>query len=160
MNTGTITIGSNQWEVWVATTPSELSQGLGGFASIPVSTGMLFDPGYEWTPTVTTEPMLFDIDIVFIGSNYQVTEVARNVAPGGYVTPSAPVRYFLEVNASEAANVNVGDSVIITIVVASPALTTQTWSAILGPILAVAALVFLPMIGNWLEGVIEKKEKE
>jgi len=156
MNQGTVTIGANEWGVWVAALPDELAQGLGNLASIPANAGMLFDMGYECVPTVTTHPMLFNIDIVFVDSNFQVLEVHENIAPGNEITPGSAVQYFMEVNAGEAASVNAGDSVAIMITeVTSPTFSVQAW----GAILATAALVILPMVGNWLEGVIEKEKK-
>ncbi|GAI84240.1 unnamed protein product, partial [marine sediment metagenome] len=39
----TVTLNDKQWVVDVAVSASELSAGLGGLASIPAGTGMLFD---------------------------------------------------------------------------------------------------------------------
>ena len=44
---GTVVIKDKEWSVNVATTPSELLQGLSGVVSIPANTGMLFDLGAE-----------------------------------------------------------------------------------------------------------------
>lgn len=111
--TATVTINNTQWQVSVATTPSELTQGLGGLPSIPASTGMLFDLGHETIITVTTEPMLFPIDIAFISGSLVVVDMARNIQPGCLVTSDVPVRYFLEVNAGELSGVAIGDTVVI-----------------------------------------------
>lgn len=109
----TVTIHDTQWQVSIATTPSELTQGLGGLPSIPASTGMLFDLGHETIITVTTEPMLFPLDIAFISSSLVVVDMARNIQPGCLVTSDVPVRYFLEVNAGELSGVAIGDAVVI-----------------------------------------------
>jgi len=109
----TVTIHDMQWQVSVATTLSELTQGLGGLPSIPANTGMLFDLGYETIITVTTEPMLFPLDIVFISGSLVVVDIARNIQPGCLVTSDVPVRYFLEVNAGELSGVAIGDTVVI-----------------------------------------------
>jgi len=111
--TATLTINSTQWQVSVATTPSELTQGLGGLPSIPANTGMLFDLGYETIITVTTEPMLFPLDIAFISSSLVVVDIARNVQPDCLITSDVPARYFLEVNAGELSGVAIGDAVVI-----------------------------------------------
>ncbi len=42
---GSVTIGSKQWQVSVASTYQELISGLSGVASLPTNTGMLFDLG-------------------------------------------------------------------------------------------------------------------
>ena len=54
----TVAIGSIQWLVSVATTPAELTQGLGGLTSIPAGQGMLFDLGSDQTVSVTTADCL------------------------------------------------------------------------------------------------------
>ena len=62
----TIRISDKEWLASLAQAPWELTQGLGGIPEIPQGTGMLFDLGFEQTITVTTEPMLFSLDIAFL----------------------------------------------------------------------------------------------
>jgi len=104
----TIKIGDKEWFAELATTPLELVQGLGGIQGIPQRTGMLFDLSYEQPVTVTTEPMLFPLDIAFLSDALVITEVYRNVQPGYLVTSTAPARYFIEVNAGELDGVDTG----------------------------------------------------
>ena len=111
--TATVRIGDREWQVSVASTPSELAAGLGGVESMAPGTGMLFDLGYERTVQVTTEPMLFPIDIIFISEDLVVLDVTREVTPGNIVTEDMPARYFLEVNAGEAGWLQPGDAVVI-----------------------------------------------
>lgn len=111
-----VVIGDKQWSVVLATSPWELAAGLGGVASIAPNSGMLFDLGGPRTVEVTTEPMLFDIDIVFVSEDLKVVDIVQDVAPRHVVTEQTPVRYFLEVNAGEANGIEAGDSVEITIV--------------------------------------------
>ena len=113
--TGTVTIGERQWAVEVASTPAKLTTGLGGLDSIPADTGMLFDLGYNRTVQVTTEPMLFNIDIIFIGESLQVEDVALDIPPGHLITQEMPVRCFLEVNSGEAQGVEIGSHVNLTL---------------------------------------------
>ncbi|MDP3064974.1 MAG: DUF192 domain-containing protein [Chloroflexota bacterium] len=108
-----VTIGEKQWSVAMATTPEELTQGLGGVAAIAPGTGMLFDLGQDQVIQVTTVPMLFPLDIVFIHSSQGVVGVARNAQPGFLVTSDGPARFFLEVNAGEAEGVQAGDPALI-----------------------------------------------
>ena len=68
---------------------------------------MLFDLGSSKQVTVTTEPMLFNLDIIFLDENLQVTGVFGNVPPGREITTDC--RYFLEVNLYEAEAVELGD---------------------------------------------------
>ncbi len=60
---GTVTIRDKQWSVSLATTLSELEQGLGGLVGMPAQSGMLFDMGAPQIVQVTTVPMLFALDI-------------------------------------------------------------------------------------------------
>jgi len=109
--TGTVTIGEKYWQVEVVSTPAELAAGLGGLESIPAATGMLFDLETSRPVQVTTEPMLFNIDIIFISETLQVEDIVLDVPPGYLVTQETPVRYFLEVNAGEAQGVEIRDAV-------------------------------------------------
>ena len=106
---GTITIQNTTWQVSIAADPVDLTQGLGGLASIEEGTGELFDLGVSQIIQVTTVPMLFALDIAFLDENLVVTEVYRDIQQGYLVTSQQPARYFLEVNAGELASVNPGD---------------------------------------------------
>ena len=105
---GTVRIGDKQWLISLADAPWELVQGLGGIPEMTPNTGMLFDLGFEQAVTVTTEPMLFPLDIAFLSESLMITEVYRNVQPGYLVNSTLPARYFLEVNAGELDAVNTG----------------------------------------------------
>lgn len=146
--TAIVVIGDNEWLVDVATTPQELLQGLAGVASIPAGTGMLFDLGAEQIITVTSEEMLFPVDVIFISSDLKVTEVAFNLMPGYFGTTSLPAQYFLEVNAGEAAEIFSGDDVSITITQA-PGFDLSSWSSIINLALPLVLFAFLFMIIQW-----------
>ncbi len=96
-----LAIRDKRWNVYIANVPWELEQGLGGIPDVPSGFGMLFDLGLEQYITVTTEPMLFPLDIAFLSEGLEVIEVYRSVQPGYQVTSTLPARYFLEVNAHE-----------------------------------------------------------
>jgi uncharacterized membrane protein (UPF0127 family) len=113
MQTAIVTIGEKQWPVSVAVTPEELAAGLAGLESIPAGAGMLFDLGSARAVQVTTEPMLFNIDVIFISEALQVTDIVLDAPPGYIITSETPVRYFLEVSAGETDEVETGDSVVI-----------------------------------------------
>jgi uncharacterized membrane protein (UPF0127 family) len=102
-------IGDKRWQVAVATSYEELCRGLGGLPELPSGTGMLFDLGYPQIIRVTTEPMLFSLDIAFLSQELVVTEVYRDIEPGYVVTSEMPARYFLEVNAGELEQLRTGD---------------------------------------------------
>jgi len=107
-----VTINDKQWAVDIASAPWELSQGLGGLLEMPTDTGMLFDTGFEQIIQVTTEPMVFALDIAFLSSDLVVTEIYHSVEPGLFVTSQLSARYFLEVNAGEMEGIEAGDSAL------------------------------------------------
>ncbi|GAI80644.1 unnamed protein product, partial [marine sediment metagenome] len=142
----TVTINDKQWAVDIAISESELAAGLGGLSSIPAGTGMLFDLQAPQVVEVTTEPMLFNIDIIFISEGLEVVDVIEDVAPGYLVTEDTPVRYFLEVNAGEAEGIEAGDSVEITDYEYTPPSTISQW---MPAIITIAMLGFIAaMVGG------------
>jgi len=110
----TVAIRLKQWSVEVATTSSELAQGLSNRAPIPEYTGMLFDLGGERIVTVNAYEMLFPLSVVFIGEDLRVTEVVPVLTIGDDVTSSLACRYFLETNVGEVDDIQAGDLVAIT----------------------------------------------
>lgn len=113
----TVTIGTKQWVVSVASTPAEVSQGLSGLASMGAGTGMLFDLGVNRRQIqINMAWMMFTLDIVFINSSSGVVGVLHDVQPGdtdvGF-EGAAGARFFLEVNAGEAEGVSDGDNVVV-----------------------------------------------
>ena len=110
-----VTVAGRQWLASLADTYWELVQGLGGVAAMDAGAGMLFDLGSEQAITVTTEPMLFSLDIAFLSESLVITEVYRSVPPGCLVHSATPARYFLEVNAGELADIRSGDQAALEI---------------------------------------------
>ena len=104
----TVRISDREWLVSLAQAPWELTQGLGGIPEIPPGTGMLFDLGFNQIVNVTTEPMLFPLDIAFLSESLAMTEIYRDVLPGYHVSSTLPARYFLEVNAGELEGIDNG----------------------------------------------------
>lgn len=107
------------WICDYASTWEELSSGLSNVESIPAYTGILFDMGSDqYEITINMEQMLFNIDILFIGSEGGVVGIVRNAVPGNdviYDGEGVGARYFLEVNAGELDGVLAGDIVTIQI---------------------------------------------
>jgi uncharacterized membrane protein (UPF0127 family) len=103
-----VTIGGKEWLADLAVSSWELTLGLGGLSELPPSRGMLFDLGAMQIIEVTTEPMLFPLDIAFLSEDLVVSEIYRNIPSGYLVTSIQPSRYFLEVNASELDGVENG----------------------------------------------------
>ena len=123
-----VTIEDRQWAVAFASTPSELVQGLGGISEITQGTGMLFDLGFEQIITVTTEPMLFPLDIAFFSEEMVITEIYRNIQPGYLVTSTSPARYFLEVNGGELDGINSGSQASFEFLTPVDAVTSSDWA--------------------------------
>ncbi len=111
----TVSINSHSWDTYFASSVDELMAGLANLESILASTGMFFDTGYDNIISVTTQEMLFNLDIIFIDSDFKVVEVCENVLIGNVITSGVACRYFLEVNAGEASCVSAGDTVSLTL---------------------------------------------
>jgi len=142
------TIENKEWQASLISTSWELSQGLGGIAELPQETGMLFDLGSERYIQVTTEPMLFPIDIAFLSEELVVTEIYRNIGPGYLVVSENPARYFFEVNAGELEDVEPGDIASLRYLSAEqvPLVIDSEFSSII-------AFTGLLMIGGFMVGL-------
>jgi len=157
----TVTIRDKQWDVSVATAPWELAEGLGGLASIPAGSGMLFDLGYPQTIQVTTVPMLFPLDIAFLSDTLVVTEVYRNIQPGYLVTSTLPARYFLEVNAGELEGIDSGDRASVELLPSSGVMAVPDWtSAVVGFMgFMVMGVLMVSTVRNLVKGMPEEPKK-
>ncbi len=124
-----VTIEDKQWSVGIASAPWELVQGLGNITQIPPGTGMLFDTGMPQHITVTTGPLLFPLDIVFMDGSLVITETHKNVPPGQTITSETPARYFLEVNAGELGGVIAGERASVEMLqVAAAPMQMPSWA--------------------------------
>ena len=91
----------------------ELTQGLGHHPGLAHRNGMLFDLGKEKPIDITTQDMLFPIDVAFISGNMKVVATEIGVTPGWNLFISWPVRYFLEVNSGDLIEIRTGDRIKI-----------------------------------------------
>ncbi len=115
MQTATVTIRDTVWQVDVAETASERSQGLSNVPAMSAYTGMLFDMGSEQIISIQTENMLFSLDVLYLNESLVVTEVKENVLPGqSSVLSELPARYFMEVSAGEFSGIGIGDAATVT----------------------------------------------
>jgi len=144
-----VTLNDNQWNVWVASTYTELVTGLSGVPSIVSGTGMLFVLGAKRQVTVDTSQMNFPIDIIFISESL-VVDVASNIQPGYLVTEETPCDMFLEVNAGEAEGVESGDTVS-TVTIQQPGFD---FSQIMSFAIPVAALGFVCAMAGGMAGLM------
>jgi len=140
-----VTIRDRQWSVSIASTPWELAQGLRGIAETLPGTGMLFDTGWEQYVTVTTEGMLFPLDIAFFSESLEVVDLVRHLAPGQKLTSTLPARYFLEVNAEEMDSIDLGDVVSIEIVSLQEVPVIPDWKRLMFSFIGFALMSFFMM---------------
>lgn len=142
----------NTWVCEYASTWAELSAGLSNIESIPPYTGILFDMGSDQNEiSINMELMLFNIDILFIGSEGGVVGIVRNAVPESdvsYEGDGVGARFFLEVNAGELDNVVIGDIVTIQI--------PEAGGVDLGEF--VSLMVVMGMTGMMVKMVALKKE--
>jgi len=113
-----VEIGGREISVEIADEPDEQVQGLSGREGLPENEGMLFvfeRPGFYkfWM-----KEMRFAIDVVWIGADWKIVGVSRNVLPESYpgaILPPARAQYVLELDAGLAAKYGLkpGDNVIL-----------------------------------------------
>ena len=117
-----VTVGSSWFTVEIAATSQERSRGLSGRESLPDLSGMLFVYDSARTPSFWMKEMLIPLDFVWIGEDCSVVDLHTDVPPPPPGTstgslpnyrPSSPVRYVLEINAGDVAElgIEVGDPV-------------------------------------------------
>lgn len=103
----TTTVGAPKGtvEAYVANNPAKREIGLGGLASLPGGTGLIFifpEPGKYgfWM-----KDMNFPIDIVWMRSDMAVIAVSKNILPSTFpetLYPPVDVQFVLELNAGES----------------------------------------------------------
>ena len=148
------TLQDKEWLTDLALSPWELEQGLGGLPGLAPGTGMLFDLGYEQTITVTTVPMLFNLDIAFLSEDLTVTEVYRSVSPGYLVTSTQPARYFIEVNAGELDGIETGSQSQMAVLSVETAATVPDWTY------SMLGLMGMLVMGTFLAGIVREMTRD
>ena len=117
-----VTIRETTWPVELALTPPQRQIGLSGREVLPAGAGMLFIFEDELYLSFWMPDMHFPLDMVWINTNCEVTDVTLNAPiplPGQSrsdlprFSPSDPAQYVLEINAGEfeAAGIKRGDQV-------------------------------------------------
>jgi len=158
-----VSIRDKQWGVSIANTPWECAQGLGGLTSLPANTGMLFDVGWEQPIPVTTEGMLFPLDITFLSDSLVVVDLVQDFVPGHRLTSVRPARYFLEVNAHEMDGIDLGDRAGIELLTPPPVPLqapdwVQTMLSFMGFAIIVAFLVGIAR--SFIKSIFSSGEKK
>lgn len=107
--------GRHAFQVELARTPAERAQGLMDRKDLPADRGMLFDMGEETLATFWMKNTYVSLDIIFIGVDGRVVNVAARTTPlsEALVPSAAPVRYVLELLAGTAERIGLkaGDRV-------------------------------------------------
>lgn len=154
MYKSTVTFNNISWSVDVATTQLEIATGLSGQASIPARTGILFDMGKDVTNLeVNMQEMLFAIDIAFIDKNGLIVAVESNVQPLNNIICPETIQYFMEVNAGELSQVDIGQTIVTSTplgIFNSPILDAlfNSWGAV----------IMLAMVAGAMRLMINKKK--
>lgn len=105
----------------VADSPDEHKKGLSGREEIPLDWGMLFVFSESKPHIIWMKDMEFAIDVVWIGADKKIVDIAENVPPEPHkkdnqltrYTPRNSAKYILEYNAglSSLNNIQIGDTV-------------------------------------------------
>lgn len=114
LNAGTLTINSNTIVVEIVDTHPARSKGLGGRDYLKEGTGMLFIFPNEDYYGFWMKDMKFPIDIIWMSSDFRITDIKKNVLPETYPEVFGPREvsmYVLEVNAGfvDRYNIKIGD---------------------------------------------------
>lgn len=147
-----VTIENKQWSATIADTPWELAHGLGGVPELASGYGMLFDTGWTHNITVTTESMLFPLDIAFLSESLNVVDLVQHLVQGHRLASAQPARYFLEVNAGEMDGIGLNDQATIDIVALQEWSSWEVWMADMWNMM----MAFLPLVivGGFTIGII------
>jgi uncharacterized membrane protein (UPF0127 family) len=156
-----VSINDKQWNVSVAASTADLSQGLSGLTSLATQTGELFDLSLPQIIQVTTAPMFFALDIAFLSENLEVTEVYHDIQPGYLVTSIQPARYFLEVNAGELEGIIPGDQLTLHLITPPTIDGSTDWISMVVEVagFTIAAILLAVFVRDILKNVIETPRK-
>ena len=107
--------GDGILRVEIASTAEQRSRGLSGRPSLGADEGMLFDLGSTRVPSFSMRGMLFALDFIWITEDQRVQGITAGVQPQqgadsgdlDSYSPTAPVRYVLEINAGAAGQLGI-----------------------------------------------------
>jgi uncharacterized protein len=108
--------GGHPIAVRIADTPAEREQGLSGSEPMDPNEGMLFLFDAPGPLAFWMKDMRFSIDIIWIGSDWNIVDITHSIAPETYpatFSPTHDAQYVLEVPAGFAKrrDVEIGQSV-------------------------------------------------
>ena len=108
--TTTLTVDGKTYTTEVVTTPAEWEQGLSGRAPLAEGTGMLFVFDNPGNYGFWMKDMNFPLDIIWVGSDFHIVHIEKNLAPSTYPTvyyPNAQSLYVLEILAGQTDKNNI-----------------------------------------------------
>jgi|SRR3989344_840572 len=114
--TARVSLGGATLDVFVADTPQEQKQGLGGREALLPDQGMLFVFPESGMHTFWMKDMHFSIDILWIGEDGTIVSTLSSVSPETYpkvFAPKQPARYVLETNAGFVAEHDIREGDIV-----------------------------------------------
>ncbi len=107
--------GPRRFDVEMAVTPEQLTQGLMFRRSLAADAGMLFDFGQVEPVSMWMKNTLIPLDMIFIAADGRIVGIAQRAVPESeaIIAAPAPVRAVLEVNGGTAARLGLraGDRV-------------------------------------------------
>ena len=95
-------IGDGIFQLRVAETENERTEGLGGVAALPPNGGMFFIFPADGFHAIWMKNMLIPIDIVWLSHDFSVIDARDNVSPDSFpaiFSPQAPARFVVELPA-------------------------------------------------------------
>ena len=102
-----IEIGDKQYNVRIATTDEEQSDGLKNIEKLFDNEGMLFVFDKEDQVSMWMEDTVIPLDVIFIDEDYNVVKVQQGVPKSKELITSDNTKYVLEVNAG--SGIKIGD---------------------------------------------------
>lgn len=108
-----LTIDGRQYQLEIAATDSERSQGLGGRIGMAHDRGMLFQYANQGVRCFWMKDMHFPLDIIWLNSQSRVVKIEANVSPDTYPRQfcASPAQNVIELNAGESRQLHIGQIV-------------------------------------------------
>lgn len=116
---GTVKVGENYFDVFVAETSQERERGLSGREGLGDKDGMFFVFEKEGIYPFWMKDMHFSIDIIWIDKNKKVVGVLEKVSPDSFpkkFKSDIPVKYVLEIEEGRAEDKEIKEGDTVTII--------------------------------------------
>jgi hypothetical protein len=109
-----VVLGGKTFLMEMASTPAQWQQGLSGHTPLSANSGMIFIFDKPDNYGFWMKDMNFPLDIIWIGEDFRVVHIEKNLAPDTYPAvyyPGTPSKYVLEIYAGESDknNIKIGD---------------------------------------------------